>query len=93
MRCEGGFPTIHAHQEGQKRVDDTEDGVRESARGDAGLRACFEQYLSDNDQRGFYKHLKSTVMSDDRKARSEQFIMEDGTLLKDKVRVLERWAR
>ena len=29
---------------------------------------------------------------DGRKARSEQFMDEDGTLLKDKVRILERWA-
>ena len=30
---------------------------------------------------------------DGRNARSEQFIMdEDGTLLKDKVRILERWT-
>ena len=53
-----------------------------------------ERLLADNDQRGFYKHLKGTVRLDGRKARSEQFIMdEDGTLLKDKVRILERWAR
>ena len=67
---------------------------------DAGLRAYFEEYLAaterllaDNDQRGFYKHLKDTVGLVGRKARSEQFIMdEDGTMLKDKVRILERWA-
>ena len=67
---------------------------------DAGLHAYFEEYLAetkrllaDNDQRDFYKHLKGTVRLDGRKARSEQFIMdEDGTLLKDKVRILERWA-
>ena len=67
---------------------------------DEGLHAYFEEYLAeterllaDNDQRGFYKHLKGTVGLDSRKARSEQFIMdEDGTLLKDKVLVLERWA-
>ena len=45
-------------------------------------------------ERGFYKHLKGTVGLGTRKARSEQFIMdEDGTLLKGKVRILERWAR
>ena len=67
---------------------------------DAGLHAYFEEYLAetkrllaDNDQRDFYKHLKGTVRLDGRKARSEQFIMdEDGTLLKDKVRILERWT-
>ena len=67
---------------------------------DAGLHAYFEEYLAEterllaaNDQRGFYKHLKGTVGLDGRKARSEQFIMdEDGTLLRDKVRILERWA-
>ena len=65
---------------------------------DAGLHAYFEEHLAkterllaDNDQRGFYKHLKGTVGLDSRKARSEQFIMdEDGTLVKDKVRILER---
>ena len=65
---------------------------------DAGLHAYFEEYLAeterllaDNDQRGFCKHLKGTVRLDGRKARSEQFIMdEDGTLVKDKVRILER---
>ena len=52
-----------------------------------------EKLLADSDQRGFYKHLKGTVGLSGRKARSEQFIMdEDGTLLKDKVRFLERWA-
>ena len=67
---------------------------------DAGLHAYVEDYLAeterllaDNDQRGFCKHLKGTVRLDGRKARSEQFIMDDdGTLLKDKVRILERWA-
>ena len=64
---------------------------------DAGLHAYFEGYLgeterllADNDQRGFYKHLKGTVGLDGRKARSEQFITdEDSTLLKDKVRTLK----
>lgn len=68
---------------------------------DAALHAYLEEYLTeterllaDNDQRGFYKHLKATVGLDGRKARSEQFIRdEDGTLLRDKVRILERWAR
>jgi len=67
---------------------------------DAGLHAYFEEYLAeterllaDNDQRGFYKHLKGTVGLDGRKASIEQFIMdEDGTLLRDKGRILERWA-
>ena len=67
---------------------------------DAGLHAYFEEglaererLLADNDQRGFYKHLKGTVGLDSRKARSEQLIMdEDGTLLKDKVCILERWS-
>ena len=57
----------------------------------ANLRAVinFEEYLAeterllaDNDQRGFYKRLKGTVGLGGRKARSEQFIMdEDGPLL------------
>ena len=67
---------------------------------DAGLHAYFEEYLAetkrllaDNDQRGFYKHLKGTVGFGGRKARSEQFIMdEDGTLLRDKVRIRKRWG-
>ena len=66
----------------------------------AGLHAYFEDYLAeaerllaDNDQRGFYKHLKGTVGFGGRKARSEQFIMdEDGTLLRDKVRIRKRWG-
>ena len=68
---------------------------------DAGLLVYFEEYLAeteiilaDNDQQGFYKHLKGAGGLDGRKARSEQFIMdEDGTLLKDKVRIFQRWAR
>ena len=66
---------------------------------DAGLHAYFEEYLAeterliaDNDQRGFYKHLEGTVTLDGRQARSERFMDEDVTLLKDKVRILERWA-
>ena len=67
---------------------------------DAGLNAYFEEYfveterlLADNDQRGFYKHLKGTVGLGGRKARSERFIMdEDGTLLRDKVRICKRWG-
>ena len=52
-----------------------------------------ERLLADNDQRGFYKHLKGTVGLGGRKARSEQFIMgEDGTLLRDKVRIRKRWG-
>ena len=54
---------------------------------DAGLHAYFEEYLAeterllaDNDQGGFSKHLKGTVGLGARKARSEQFIIdEDGT--------------
>ena len=65
---------------------------------DAGLHAYFEQYLAkterllaDNDQRGFYKHLEGTVGLAGRKARIEQFIMdEDGTL--HKVRIRKRWG-
>ena len=55
---------------------------------DAALHAFFEGYLAkmvrllaDNEQRGFYKHLKGTVRLEGRKTRSEQFLMdEDGTL-------------
>ncbi|MEP3106391.1 MAG: hypothetical protein ABJO54_04965 [Hyphomicrobiales bacterium] len=68
---------------------------------DAAMHAYFdeclaetERLLTDNDQRGFYKHLKGTVGLDGRKATSEQFIWdEDGTLLRDKVRIFKRWAR
>ena len=64
------------------------------------MHAYFEEHLAetdrllaDNNQRGFYKHLKGTVGLGGRKAQSEQFIMDkDGTLPKDKVRILERWA-
>ena len=64
---------------------------------EAGLHTYFEEYLAEterlpaeNDQRGFYKHLKGTVGLGGRKARSEQFIMgEDGTLFGDKVRIRE----
>ena len=53
-----------------------------------------ERLLADNDQRDFYKHLKGTAGLDGRKARREQFIRgEDGTLLRVKVRILERWER
>ena len=45
---------------------------------DAGLRAYFEEYLAEtkillaeNDLRGFYMHVKSTVGLGGRKARSE----------------------
>ena len=48
---------------------------------DAGLHAYFEGYLgeterllADNDQRGFYKHLKGTVRLDGQKARSEKSV-------------------
>ena len=66
---------------------------------DAGLHAYFEEFLAnterilaDNDQRGFYEHLKGTVRLGDRMARSEQFSMdEDGTLLRDEVRIGKRW--
>ena len=53
-----------------------------------------ERLLVDNNHRGFYKHLKATVGLDGRKARSEQSIRdEEGRLPRDKVRILERWAR
>ena len=52
-----------------------------------------ERLLADNDQRGFYRHLTGTVELGGRKARNEQFIMdEDGTLLMDMVRIRERWG-
>ena len=65
---------------------------------DAGLHAYFEEYLAeterlfaDNAQRGFSKHLKGTVGLGGRKVRSKHFIMdEDGTLLRDIVRIRER---
>ena len=47
-----------------------------------------ERLLADNKQRGFYENLKDTVGSEGRKARSEQFIMdEDATMLREKVRI------
>ena len=67
---------------------------------DAGLHAYFQKYLAetdrlltDNDQRGFYKHLKSTVGLGGRKARSEQIIRDgDSTILRGQVRIRKRWA-
>ena len=61
------------------------------------MHAYFEEYLAEterllanDDQRGFPKH-QSTVGLGRTKARSEQFIRdEDGTLLRDKVRIRER---
>ena len=66
----------------------------------ARLHAYFEAYLAEteqllanDDQRGFYKHVKSTVVLEGTKARSEQLIRdEDGTIRRDKVRIRERWA-
>ncbi|MEP5376703.1 MAG: hypothetical protein ABJQ14_13080 [Hyphomicrobiales bacterium] len=52
-----------------------------------------ERLLANKDQRGFYKHLKSTVRLEGTRARSEQLVRdEDGTLLRDKVRIREGWA-
>ena len=67
---------------------------------DAGLHSHFEEYLAEleaclerSDQRGLYKHLKRTVGLEGRKADGEQYIRdEDGTLLRDKGRIRERWA-
>ena len=67
---------------------------------DEGLHDYFKEYLAeterllaDNDQRGFCKHLKGTVGLGGRKARSEQFIVdEDSALLRDKVRIRKRWG-
>ena len=74
--------------------------IRTACANPSGLHAYFEEYIAeterlfaDNDHRRFNKHLEGTVGLGGRKARSEQFMMdEDGTLLKDKVRILERWA-
>lgn len=62
---------------------------------DAGLHTHFGQhlaetdrFLSDHDQQAFYVRLESTVEAGVRNAASEQLIMdEDGTLLRDKVRI------
>ena len=59
----------------------------------AGGRAYFEEHLADtkrllasNDQRGFCKHLRSTVGLEGKNARSEQVIMdENGPLLRVKA--------
>ena len=49
--------------------------------------------LANNHQRIFYKHLKSMVGLEGTKARSEQFLRdEDGTLLREEVRIRERWS-
>ena len=57
------------------------------------IHTCFEEYLAEtgrepanNDQRGFYRRLKSTIELEGNMARSEQFIRdEDGTLFRDRV--------
>ena len=67
----------------------------------AGIHAYFEEYLAEterllasNDQRRLYRNLKSTVGLKGKNARSEQFIRDDdGTLLRDRVRIHERWSR
>ena len=52
-----------------------------------------ERLLPDNDQRGFYKHLKGTVGLGGPMVRSKKFNMDDdGTLLRDEVRIRERWG-
>ena len=52
-----------------------------------------ERLLADEDQRGFYKHLKGTVGLKDQEARSGQFVMaEDGTMLREKAHIRERWG-
>ena len=49
--------------------------------------------LADSDQRGFYKHRESRVGLEGTKARGEHVIRnEDATLLRDKVRISERWS-
>ena len=91
MGCAGGCTTIHAHQEGQYRVEGAEDGMRETARGDwaqDNMPTSKSTLLKRKDfsltttKLGFYKYLKGTVELGGRKERSEQFNMdEDGTLL------------
>ena len=50
-----------------------------------------ERLLADNGRRDVFKHLMGMVGLDGRKARSKQFIMDrDGTLLRDKVRILRQ---
>ena len=52
-----------------------------------------ERLLGNNDQRGFCKHLMNMVGLKGTKARSKQFIRdEDGTPLREKVRIRERWS-
>ena len=52
-----------------------------------------ETLLADNDRRGFHKYFEGTVELNGRKARGEQCVRnEHGTLPRDKVRILERWA-
>ena len=66
------------------------------------MHTYFEEYLAEternqllianNDRRGFYWHLKIMVGLEGANARSEQFFRdEDGTLLRDKVRIREQW--
>ena len=65
----------------------------------AGVYAYFEEYLAEterllanNDQQGVYKHQKSTIGLEGKKARNEQVIRdENGTLLRRIIR--ERLVR
>ena len=80
----------------------TKDGLREAAKGDRCSVARLlrrvpgetERLLANNDQWLFYKYLKGTVGLGGRNAKTEQCIRdEDGPLLRDNVRILERGAR
>ena len=52
-----------------------------------------ERLLADNDQLGFFKLFKCTAGLKGQKARSEQFIVpEDSMVLREKVHVPERWV-
>ena len=67
-------------------MEDAKDGIRRVV--DAALDAYFEEYqdeterlLANNDQRGFYKHLKGAVGWDGRKAKHKHFIGDKDSMV------------
>ena len=52
-----------------------------------------EEQLRRRDQRGFFRHLKSTEVEETRKVESQCIRDEDGRLLRDKDLIAQRWVR
>ena len=91
---------MNMHQHFHNNVNPRDRTAWKTLKTDAALHAYFEEYLAetkrqlaDNDQQRFYEHLKGTVGLGRRKARNEQFIMDEyDTLRMDKVRIRKRWG-